>query len=96
MAYWINRIILKTGEVVTERELRADENRFDGLPPVIGDLVEVVCRGRKFTAKVLWGNWPGRVYPPDVVVSLRVYELGYDKTTTALIFQRVRKPHAGS
>jgi hypothetical protein len=26
MAYWVKRILLKTGEVVTERELRADEN----------------------------------------------------------------------
>ena len=41
MGYWIKRIALKTGEVVTERELREDENRFDGQVPVVGDLVKM-------------------------------------------------------
>ena len=60
MPYWIKRILLKSGEVVTERELREDENRFDGPIPVVGDRVTVTCRGRQFEAKVIWGNWPDR------------------------------------
>jgi hypothetical protein len=30
MSYWVKRILLRTGELVTERELRPDENLFDG------------------------------------------------------------------
>ena len=84
MGYWVKRIALKTGEVVTERELRQDENRFDGPVPVVGDLIEVECRGRKFTAKVVSGNWPDRVHPDDVLVPLRVFELGLDEAVTPL------------
>jgi len=90
MGYWIKRIVLKSGEVVTERELRQDENRFDGPIPVVGDLLEVECRGRKFTARVAWGNWPGRVHPDDAIIPLRVYELGFDEAVTPLRF-----PHRG-
>ena len=86
MGYWIKRIVLKTGEVVTERELRTDENRFDGPAPVVGDLVEVECRGRKFTAKVISGHWPGRIHPDDATVPLRVAELGFDEAITPLRF----------
>jgi len=86
--YWIKRIALKSDEVVTERELREDENRYDGPVPVVGDLVEVECRGRRFTAKVVWGNWPGRIHPEDAVVPLRVVELGFDEATTPLRFPR--------
>ena len=84
MGYWIKRIALKTGEVVTEAELREDENRVVGPTPVIGDMVEVECRGRKFAAKVVWGNWPGRVHADDDFVPLRVYEEGLDETRTPL------------
>jgi hypothetical protein len=86
MAYWIKRIALKTGEVVTEHELREDENRFDGPVPVVGDLVDVECRGRKFKAKVVWGNWANRVQAEDAVVPLRVSELGLDEARTPLCF----------
>ena len=77
MAYWVKRIILKTGEVVTERELRSNENLFDGAAPYCGDKITVTCRGRSFEARVVWGNWPGRNEgrPPDVVVPLRVEEV---------------------
>ncbi|WP_156135764.1 hypothetical protein [Novosphingobium subterraneum] len=78
MGYWVKRIALKDGEVVTERELREDENRFDGPPPVIGDLIEVQCRGRKFMAKVEWGSLPDRGVSNDFVVPLRVSEVGLD------------------
>jgi hypothetical protein len=81
MAYWVKRIALKDGEVVTERELREDENRFDGPAPAIGDLIEVQCRGRKFLAQVVAGNPPGRTYPEQTVVPLRVFEVGLDKQT---------------
>lgn len=81
MAYWVKRIVLKDGEVVTEGELREDENRFAGTAPVVGDLIEVRCRGRRFMAKVIWGNWPGRVHPDDLVIPLRVAEVGLVPTT---------------
>ena len=90
MGYWIKRIALKDGEVVTERELREDENRFEGPIPVVGDLIEVECRGRSFMAEVISGNWPGRVHPEGAVIPLRVAELGLDPATP-LRFPRGKK-----
>lgn len=81
MRYWIKRIALKSGEVVTEAELREDENLFDGQVPVVGDTVEVECRGRKFRAEVVNGNWPGRTYDAGVIVPLQVAEVGLDPRT---------------
>jgi len=52
MPYWVKRILLKSGELVTERELPPDENRFDGPAPVVGDVITVTCRGRQFPAKI--------------------------------------------
>ena len=75
MKYWIKRIMLKSGELVTERELLPTENLFEGDPPVVGDVLIVRCRGREFSARVVWGNWPAREYPEDAVVSLRVQEI---------------------
>lgn len=86
MAYWVKRIALKSGEVVTEQELREDENRFDGPAPVVGDFIEVMCRGRTFTAKVVAGNYPDRVHADNVVDPIRVYELGLDEAVTPLRF----------
>jgi hypothetical protein len=54
MTYWVKRIILRDGEIVTERELRHDENLFEGPAPVVGDKMTVTCRGRKFEARVVW------------------------------------------
>jgi hypothetical protein len=75
MKYWIKRIQLKSGELVTERELLPTENLFDGTPPVVGDVLSVHCRGREFSAKVVWGNWPDRKHSEDSVVYLRVQEI---------------------
>lgn len=77
MTYWVTRMILKSGEIVTERELRHDENLFEGPVPVVGDKLMVTCRGRTFEARVIWGNWPGRdkTRQPDAIVPLRVEEL---------------------
>jgi hypothetical protein len=88
MSYWVKRIALVSGEVVTEQELRADENRFVGPAPVVGDIMEVTCRGRAFAAKVVWGNWPERAHSDDEVVSLRVSEVGLDEDQTPLWFVR--------
>jgi len=77
MPFWIKRVLLKSGELVTERELRPDQNRFDGPAPVVGDTVLVECRGRFFNTKVIWGNWPGGndSRDPSVIVPLRVEEI---------------------
>lgn len=75
MTYWVKRIMLKTGELVTERELPRDENLFEGPTPVVGDNILVTYRGRKFEALVIWGNWPGREAQPGVVVPSRVEEI---------------------
>ncbi|UAJ09250.1 hypothetical protein [Polymorphobacter megasporae] len=88
MAYRVKRIALKDGEVVTEGELREDENRFEGPAPVVGDLIEVQCRGRKFMAEVIWGNWADRVHSDDTVVPLRVAEVGLYPTTPLRIPMR--------
>ena len=77
MPYRVKRIKLKTREVVTERELRRDENLFDGSTPVVGDRLTVMCRGRKFEVVVIWGNWPDRNESSDSneTVPLRVEEI---------------------
>lgn len=90
MRYWIKRIALKSGEVVTEAELREDDNLFEGPVPVVGDLIEIECRGRRFQAEVVTGNWPGRVHDADAIVPLRVAEVGL-----AIPFERLRIPRRG-
>lgn len=75
MAYWVKRILLKSGKIVTERELRPDENASEGPAPAVGEKLTVTCRGRTFETRVIWGSWPGRALAPDVVVPLRVEEL---------------------
>jgi hypothetical protein len=77
MPYWVKRIVLKDGEIVTERELEQNENLFEDDPAlVVGDLLAVSCRGRTFEAKVVWGNWPGQDShrEPGTIVPLRVEE----------------------
>ena len=75
MKYWIKRIMLKSGELVTERELQPTENLFEGTPPVVGDVLSVACRGREFRAKIVWGNWPDRKHAEDAIVYLRAEEI---------------------
>ena len=77
MKYWVKRIKLRSGEIVTERELSSTDNLFEGPVPVVGDEMTVACRGRSFRAKVVWGNWPINVGLRDVskVVPLRVEEI---------------------
>jgi hypothetical protein len=77
MPYWVKRISLKTGEVVTEQELKPDENYSEGDAPVVGDEISVICRGRTLRAKVVWGNWPGREHTrlSGEVIPLRVEEI---------------------
>ena len=76
MTYWVKRILLKKGDLVTERELRPDENLFEGAVPVVGDKLTVNCRGRTFEARVIWGNWPEREagHEAGTIVPLRVEE----------------------
>jgi hypothetical protein len=75
--FWVKRILLKSGEIVTERELGRGENLFDGPAPIVGEHLSVECRGRRFEAEVIWGNWPGRNEgrDPSVIVPLRVQEI---------------------
>ena len=77
MPYWIARIILKSGELVTENELRTEHPMDQTLPIVVGDINDVVCRERIFPARVVWGDWPGRHQERDpcAMVPLRVEEL---------------------
>ena len=75
MAFWVKRILLKTGELVTERELRPDENLFEGLAPVVGDRLRVACRGRQFEAIVRVGRFPDRPDPDrEMIYPIRVEE----------------------
>jgi hypothetical protein len=76
MTYWIKRIMLKSGELVTEKELRPEENLFEGRTPVVGDKLLVNCRGRSFEAKVMWGNWStSPLRDSEAVIPLRVQEI---------------------
>jgi hypothetical protein len=71
MPYWVQRIVLGSGEVVAERELQGDENYSDAATPVLGDRMTVTCRGRTFVAEVVKGpttaqqdeGLPAGVYP---------------------------------
>ena len=92
MSYWVKRIALKDGEVVTEAELREDENRFDGPAPVVGDVIEVACRGRRFMAEIVSGNWPGRIHSEESVVPLRVAEVGLDPATPLRFPRPAKQP----
>ncbi|MDH6258017.1 hypothetical protein M2427_001910 [Bradyrhizobium sp. BR13661] len=75
MPYWVKRIKLKSGELLTERELGRDENYFEGTAPVVGDVISVRCRGRDFDVRIVSGNWPGRVHAAETVVLLRAEEI---------------------
>ncbi len=75
MTYRVKRIILKNGELVTERELRPEENLFGGLQPVAGDRLKVTCRGREFEAIVVVGRFPDRPDPDEkTIYPIRVQE----------------------
>ena len=74
MPYHVKRILLKSGELITERELGDGYAYSDRHAPVVGDILMVTYRGREFPAKVVWGNWPGREHGFDVV-PLRVEEI---------------------
>jgi hypothetical protein len=77
MPYWVKRIQLKDGQLVTERELKPTDNFCSGSAPVVGDIITITYNGRSFPAEVIWGNWPGREEgcEPSVVVPLRVREI---------------------
>ena len=75
MPYQIKRIILKSGELIAEHELDQGHTYSDGPAPVVGDILTVMHQGRSFSAKVVWGNWPGRDHGADTVVQLRVNEI---------------------
>lgn len=60
---------------MTEKELSRDENYFPDAAPVVGDVIKVRCRGRRFDAKVAWGNWPGRNHAAGTVIPLRAEEI---------------------
>ncbi|MDN5003454.1 hypothetical protein ACFQZO_21685 [Bradyrhizobium sp. GCM10027634] len=60
---------------MTEKELSRDENYSQDAAPVVGDVISVLCRGRRFDAKVVWGNWSGRNHEAETVVPLRVEEI---------------------
>ena len=81
MPYWVKRICLKSGELVTEKELGRDENYSSDAAPIVGEVINVCCRGRNFDAKVVWGNWAGRTYPAGTVVPLRVEAVSYTHLT---------------
>ena len=76
MTFWVKRILLKTGEIVTERELRPDENLFEGQAPVAGAKLRVTCRGRSFDAEVVVGRFPERPEPDEgKIYPIRVKEI---------------------
>jgi hypothetical protein len=75
MPFWVKRIVLKNGEIVTERELRPDENFSPGKVPMVGDEILVTCRGRTFKARVIKGDCGRKDIPPDQVVPIRVGEI---------------------
>ena len=74
MKFWIGRIQLKSGEIVTERELLPTENAFEGVAPKMGEVLSVRCRGRELRGKVVWLTYPMPESSENPVV-LRVQEV---------------------
>jgi hypothetical protein len=79
MTYWVKRIVVKSGEIVTERELRADENLFEDPAPVVGETDGQLSRPSIRGTSCL-GNWSGEnekneKTDPDAIVPLRVEEI---------------------
>lgn len=77
MTFCVKRILLKNGDLITEREMSPNEHVFDGPTPVVGDIISMKFRGGRLNARVIWGNWSGRegLNPPDLIVPLRVEEI---------------------
>ena len=77
MKFHVTRIILKTGELVIAKEDSINSTRFEGVVPVIGDIINVTCRGRSIKAKVIWGHWPDSEVDENLFesVPLRVEEI---------------------
>ncbi|MGX8008101.1 hypothetical protein ACVDG8_003385 [Mesorhizobium sp. ORM8.1] len=76
MPYRIKRILLKTGEIITERTLPKGGILIDADAPVVGDVVETIVRGQSMKVEIIWGNWADRRQQnPDVIVPLRAKEL---------------------
>ena len=77
MTYLVKRIVLKDGQLLTERELDARDYTFDGPTPIVGDVIDVSLNGRPFSAEVIWGNWAGQSEQrhPLEIVPIRVREL---------------------
>jgi hypothetical protein len=76
MAYWVKRILLRSGEFVKEGELTRAISSYEGRPPVVGDEIVVRCRGKEMKVRIIWGNWPGRIAEDDdTLVPIRAEEL---------------------
>ena len=89
----MKRIALRTGEIVTERELRSDENLFDGPVPGMGDKIWVACRGRAFEAEVVWrpvGADPNEGEEPPLPIRLKVAEFSPSGSRCPIHLQFVR------
>lgn len=52
MKYWVSRMMLKDGKILTEKDMPQDANVFEGEVPKIGDVLEVSFAGRSIRARV--------------------------------------------
>ncbi|MER8566442.1 hypothetical protein NKH85_14775 [Mesorhizobium sp. M0924] len=76
MPYRIKRILLKTGEILTERTLLGGGILVDEEAPVVGDIVETTVRGQPMKVEIIWGHWADRRSSnPDMIVPLRAKEV---------------------
>ncbi|MBW6421974.1 hypothetical protein KX729_11015 [Rhizobium sp. XQZ8] len=76
MRYQIQRLILKNGNLLKEKDLESECPVLEAdIAPVVGDTMEVTAFGRHFPVEVVWGNWPGREHDPAFVIRLRVKEI---------------------
>lgn len=75
MAYRIRRVLLRSGQILKERDLDAVCPVVEGHPPGLGDTMTVSLFGRRVPVEVIWGDWAGRTGDPVAVVPLRVKEV---------------------
>ncbi|WP_044547840.1 hypothetical protein [Mesorhizobium japonicum] len=76
MPYIVQRIILKSGEIITERALPNGGTLVNADSPVVGDVLEISLNGKIMMIEIIWGRWAEHEdIDPEHVFRLRAKEL---------------------
>jgi hypothetical protein len=76
MPYIVQRIILKSGELITEKALPNGGTLVNANSPVVGDVLEISVNGKTMMVEIIWGRWAEHTdIDPKHVFRLRAREL---------------------